>query len=275
MEHATWPARVVMLLLSALLVLTILAAQKGKTLFVRRIPGLTAIEDAVGRAVEMGRGLLLSVGLGGIDIVTLQALAILTNVASSAARFGARILLPVTNAGLMAIAEDALSNAYAQAGRPDAFNANDLVYLSGQQFAYAAGVAGIINREKPAAAFYFGTFYAESLILAENANQIGAIQVAGTPSTTQVPFFIAACDYVIIGDEFYAATAYITRQPTLMGSLVGQDRAKMALLALLLLGVALTLFPAFRAPVIYNLFGSKDLPTVRAYFQEQSRGGGR
>ena len=256
MEHATWPARFLLLVLSAIIVGMVRSAQKGRTLFIRRIPGLTAIDEAVGRAVEMGRPLMLSTGLGGIDIVTLQALAIGANVATTAAKFGTRMIMPVRSAALIPIVEDAIGGAYAQAGRPDAFSADDVVFLSGEQFAYAAGVAGLINREQVAATFFFGTFFAESLIMAENGNQVGAIQVAGTPSTTQIPFFIAACDYVIIGDEFYAATAYLTRQPTLLGSIVGQDICKGILLTTIVLGAILF---SLHSPILINFFSDKDL----------------
>lgn len=269
MNHATWPARILLIAISLVIVTVIISAQRGRKLFIRRIPGLTAIDEAVGRAVEMGRGVLLSTGLGGIDVVTLQALAICTNVASAAARYGTRVQLPVYDPALLPVAEDAISNAYNQAGRSDAYSPDDVRYLSSQQFAYAAGVAGMIQREKFAATFLFGTFYAESLIMAENANQVGAIQVAGTPSTTQIPFFIAACDYVIIGDEFYAATAYLTRQPTLLGSIIGQDRVKIGLLVTILLGVLLT---AAKVPLVTNLFSDKDLPSVPAYLRAAEGG---
>jgi hypothetical protein len=114
---------------------------------------------------------------------------------------------------------------------------DDVRFLSDRQFAYATAMVGVINRERVASNFMFGTFAAESLILSEAGNQAGAIQVAGTPSTTQIPFFIAACDYTIIGDEYYAGTAYLTREPVLLGSLVGQDYCKMILLAIMLLGL--------------------------------------
>ena len=48
---------------------------------------------------------------------------------------------------------------------------------------------------------------------------------------------MAACDYTIIGDEYYAASAYISREPTLLGSLVGQDYGKLVIVVLLLLGI--------------------------------------
>lgn len=259
-----------MFIISAVIIWTVIAAQRGKKLFIRRIPGLTAIDEAVGRAVEMGRGILLSSGLGGIDVVTLQALAICTNIAAAAAKYGTKVQLPIYEAALLPIAEDAISNAYNQAGRSDAFSSEDVRYLSNQQFAYAAGVAGMIQREKYAATFLFGTFFAESLIMAENANMVGAIQVAGTPSTTQIPFFIASCDYVIIGDEYYAATAYLTRQPTLLGSMIGQDRVKIAILATVLLGFFLSIS---NVPFVKNTFSDKDLPTFSAYFKPVPPGG--
>jgi hypothetical protein len=252
-----------MLLFAALIVFSIRKAQSGTSYAIRRIPGLTAIDEAIGRAIEMGRSVLLSQGLGAVDVITLQAVAICTSIARQVAKFGGRVKLPIYSAPLFPLVEESVGQAYADEGRPDAFSSEDMAFFAGQQFAYAAGVSGMIHREKPAATFYFGTFFAESLILAENAMQVGAIQVAGTPSTTQIPFFIAACDYVIIGDEYYAATAYITRQPTLLGSIVGQDRVKLLLLLLGLIGVVLGLFGL---PVIVNLLGKEDLP-LAAYFR--------
>jgi hypothetical protein len=99
-------------------------------------------------------------------------------------------------------------------------------YLTDDQFAYAAGVNGIMVREKPAACFYLGKFYAESLILAETGNSIGAIQIAGTGSPSQIPFFVTACDYTLIGEEFFTASAYLSKKPELLGSIKGQDIVK-------------------------------------------------
>jgi hypothetical protein len=96
-------------------------------------------------------------------------------------------------------------------------------------------------REKPATNFFLGTFWAESLILAETGAQTGAIQIAGTDSVFQLPFFITACDYTLIGEELYAASAYLSREPLLLGSLKGQDYGKMIILAIIIVGSALLL----------------------------------
>ena len=92
-------------------------------------------------------------------------------------------------------------------------------------------------REKPAACFYMGHFFAESLILAETGNSIGAIQVAGTAAPAQLPFFVAACDYTLIGEEFFAASAYLSGSPEQLGSLKGQDVGKMIVAVVLIIGV--------------------------------------
>lgn len=247
MEHAIPMARILLPLFSVIIVATILVARK-KNLFIRRIQGLTAIDEAIGRATEMGRPMLCTTGLGqagGIEIISLQALSIVSYILKASAQFSTRAIIPVYDSQMLPITQEAVQNAYNTEGRPDLYNAEDVRFLSNRQFAYAASVAGIMWREKVAASFLFGYFYAESMIFAETGQQVGAIQVAGTPATTQIPFFIAACDYVIIGDEFYAASAYLSREPTMLGSIVGQDIAKGILMAIIVFGSALVSLATF------------------------------
>jgi len=237
MEHANLTVYLLEGTLVAVILWKILSARRGKRLFIRRIPGLSAIDEAVGRATEMGRPMLFSTGLSGLSIVSLQALSILSHIIRIAAKYRTRIIVPTADSVLYTIAEETARDAYEAEGAGDAYNPEDVRFLTGDQFAYASGVVGILNRERVSSAFYFGDFYAESLILAENGQQVGAIQVAGTPQIMQIPFFIAACDYTIIGDEYYAASAYLSREPTLLGSLVGQDIGKAVLLAVVFFGV--------------------------------------
>ena len=238
MQHASdnWWVSGLVILLSLIIILKVVTAQRGRVPFIRRIPGLNAIDEAVGRATEMGRPVLMIPGPGGLAIENLQGLAIFGYIARAVARFGNRTILPTADPIFNGVAEETIRDAYAESGRPELVEDGDVRYLTGQQFAYASGVAGILNREKPAASFMFGLFYAESLIFAETGQQIGAVQVAGTTETNQIPFLITACDYVIIGDEFYAASAYLSNNATLLGSIVGQDYCKLILGTLVLLG---------------------------------------
>ena len=126
--------------------------------------------------------------------------------------------------------------------RSDLYNDGTVFLAAVGQFAYAAAVSGMMVREKPATVFLLGYFNAESLILAETANSVGAIQISGTDSTAQLPFFIAACDYTLIGEELYAASAYLSREPLLLGTLKAQDYLKGIFIALLALSLVLSIF---------------------------------
>ncbi len=210
-------------------------AQAGRSLYIRRLPAIDAIEEAVGRATEMGRPILFVPGLAGVDVPTFQAVAIAGRVARLAAAYRTRLLMPVSNSVIFTMAEQVLREAYASAGGSELFRPEDIRFLSEDQFAFASGVIGLMNRERIATAFFFGNFAAEALILAETGQSLGAIQIAGTPSTLQIPFFIAACDFTVIGEEYYAVTAYLTREPILVGSVWGQDLSRITLAGLIFL----------------------------------------
>ena len=122
-----------------------------------------------------------------------------------------------------------------------------------EQFSYAAAVEGIMVRDKPAAHIMMGYFYAESLLLAETGSQTGAIQIAGTDAYTQLPFFVTTCDYTLMGEELYAASAYLSKEPRLLGSLKGQDLGKAALILLLVVG---TVLASAGIDVLTHLFAS-------------------
>ena len=244
MEHSNTQTAVLLGVLALFIVFNVLRARRGKELFIRRIPGVDHIDEAIGRATEMGRPLLFSSGLGGLDIITLQALEVMSHVVRHAARLNTRVLVPVYGGDppLFPVVEQVYREAYVAEGKPEAFNPDDVRFLSGDQFAYASGVMGLMHREKVAGTFLFGYFAAESLLLAETGQQVGAIQLAGTPQTDQIPFFVAACDYTIIGEEYWATSAYISREPVLLGSLVGQDWSKILIAIIILAGLVLALF---------------------------------
>ena len=198
---------------------------------------LKALEEAVGRATEMGKSVLFVPGISDLDQVeTITGLNILGHVAEHTAKYETSLNVPVSKSIVMEAARDICKASYLKSGRPDLYSDDMVHYISDEQFAYAAGVNGIMMREKPAACFYLGKFYAESLILAEAGNSIGAIQIAGTGSYTQIPFFVTACDYTLIGEEFFVASAYLSKKPELVGSIKGQDIVKL----LVMIAIALT-----------------------------------
>lgn len=227
------------LLFSVIVLITIFVARR-KDMYIRPIAGLRAVDDAIGRATEMGRPILYVAGLTGIgDISTIAAMLILGHLARRTAAYETPILVPCNDPLVMAIQREIVHEAYLEAGKPDAYNPDNIFYVTDSQFGYVAAVDGIMMRQKPAANFYMGYFYAESLILAETGSSTGAIQIAGTDADTQLPFFITSCDYTLMGEELYAAGAYLSRDPILLAQLKGQDIGKVAIFTFLVTAVAL------------------------------------
>lgn len=234
---------IILLVYTIFLMYFIMRARFDKNLFIRKIAGLEAIDEAVGRSTEMGRPILYVMGLGYIsDIPTVASLAILKRVAFKAAEYNAQVIVPCFDPIVMVAAQETVREGFIEAGRPDLYNESDIYYLTSDQFGYAAGVDGIMVRQKPGAVFLQGYFFAEALILAETGHSIGAIQISGTTAVTQLPFFIASTDYTLIGEEMYAASAYLSRDPLSLGTIKGEDYIKMILAIIILLGALMETF---------------------------------
>jgi len=234
---------VLLLIFSAAVLLYIQSAKSGEGLFLRKLAGLEAVEEAVGRATEMGKPVLFVPGIQELDeIQTIAGLSILGRVARITAQYDTPLVVPVLYPLALAAAGEVVKGAYLDSGRPESYRPEMIRYVAGEQFAYVAAVNGIMLREKPAACVYMGAFYAESLLLAETGFAAEAIQISGTANPEQLPFFIAACDYTLMGEELFAASAYLSKEPLLLGSLKGQDLIKILLIACIIIGVVFEVF---------------------------------
>lgn len=227
-----------------LLLVAIRRARGGKEFFIRRLAGMEAIDEAVGRATEMGRPVHFSPGISSLSedtaAQTLAGLAVLGYVARLAAKYDTELIVTNRMAEILPITEEVVRQSYLSEGKPEKYNPDNVIFLSDEQFAYAAGCMGLMAREKVAANIMMGAFWAESLIFAEGGFAAGSIQVAGTANTHQIPFFIAACDYCLIGEELFAAGAYLSQDPMQVAGIKLQDWGKLAALLLIIVGTVAT-----------------------------------
>ncbi len=231
------PVLISVLIYTFLLLYLITKARKGEKLFLRKIPGIEAVDEAIGRATEMGRSILYIPGLSTIDdVATIASLNILSRVVKKTGEYGTDIIVPNRNPVVYTVAKEVIKQAYTSIGRPDLFKEDSVFYVTDSQFGYAAAVCGLMVREKTATNFFMGMFWAESLLLAETGASTGAIQIAGTDAITQLPFFVTSCDYTLIGEEFYAASAYLSGEPVLVSTIKAQDFMKLIIGFLLILG---------------------------------------
>jgi hypothetical protein len=237
MEHANWQILVLTFAMSFLILYKIFSARAGRRVFIRRIAGLSEIDEAVGRATEMGRPMLFHPGTGDFTMIgTLAAIGVLGHVARVGAKMGTRLIVITAMPVVIPVAEDVVRQSYAAEGRPELFNSEDIRFLaaSNDQLAMASG--NLMSTERTASHFFFGQYDYTSLLYTEPGQHHGAIQIAGTNDYHQIPFFIASCDYTVIGEELLAASAYLTREATMLGSLIGQDYGKIIILAIIILG---------------------------------------
>lgn len=248
-----WFSAVVVLAMAAAIFYYIRRIKRDpETIYVRRIPGVDAIEEAVGRSTEMGRPVLYVTGVEETqNIQTVASLLILGHVAEMIAEYDTDIKVANAYPLTMVLAEEIVRQGYANVGRSDAHRPENVMFITPEQFAFAAGVNGLILRERPATNIFLGRFFAESLMLAETGYVTRAIQIGGTAEITQLPFFVAACDYAILGEELYAVSAYLSREPQLLAQLKATDLVKGLVIILIVAGALTATFS--------SLFGGFDL----------------
>ncbi|MDD4687747.1 MAG: hypothetical protein PHH38_06665 [Candidatus Cloacimonetes bacterium] len=228
-------------ILLLILVVYAIIITKKKEVYIRPIAGLQEIDNAIGRATEMGRPVMFVPGWGTLgDVCTIASLMILAQVAKKTAEYDIRLINPHCDYMVLPLAQEIVSTSYSEMGRPDSFNQNDIFFISYDQFPFCAGVNGITVRERVATIFYMGFFNAEALLLTETGNQTGAFQIAATDAVTQIPFFITTCDYTLIGEEFYAASAYLSKNHDMVSMLKAQDYFKLVIILGILVGTVLS-----------------------------------
>ena len=217
-----------------------ISTARKREIFLRRIPGLDAVDEAIGRATELGKPILYLTGAHDMsDPSTIAAAVILGRVAKRTAAYGTDLLVPHRDPITMAVCQEITKQAYLEAGKPDLYKDDSNFFITSDQFSYTAAVDGIMLRKKPAANFFMGSYFAEALLLTETGASTGAIQIAGTDSDHQLPFFVTTCDYTLIGEELYAASAYLSKEPVQVGTLRGQDIGKALILCVLGIGTVM------------------------------------
>jgi hypothetical protein len=232
-----------MILVIVLALLVYYYMSSGKKIYIRRVPGLDAIEEAVGRSAEMGKPVVASFGIGGFDYWTMAGLAILSHVATLSARTGVRLIVPTggSDSSLIVrpVAEEIVRNAYLLEGKVEAFDSNDMPFMSGQQYAYTGGYIGILQRTRPGSVIMSGYHASEAMNIAETSNAVGAITISTGAYISNTACLACASDYILIGEESPAAGAYLSKEPPLRASIRAQDIYKALSLILIIGGLIL------------------------------------
>jgi hypothetical protein len=232
----------IQVLIAIVVVLMINRARSGQKIpKIRRLAGLDALDEAIGRATEMGRPIMFFPGGAALsDAQTMASFSVLGYVGRSCARYDTR-LIAVCGSGVpvYTVMEGIVREAYTTMGKQDSFDSTMVRLLALGWGAFTSAAMGTMQREQSSANLYFGAFFAETMMLTEIGGLMGAIQVGSTAQTAQLPFFIAACDYTLIGEELYASGAYLSTDVIPKANLIVMDYFKIATVICLVIGVVL------------------------------------
>ena len=240
------PGRISQFVLLIIVLIAIYQATRiasKRKLKTRSIPGLGRIDEWIKEAAKLKRPVFFTPGTGGITMPdTLAGLALLDYVAKHCIENDVHLIVANSDPQVQQITEDMVKGVYTKAGKEKEFTTDMVRYISTRQFAYSAGVMGILRREKPAVNFFVGDFQAEALQIAETGRAEALYQFAGTTNTDQLPFFTTTCDQILIGEELYTAQGYLSSDPEAISRLVGSDAGKIFAILLILAGAILVTF---------------------------------
>ena len=237
---------VVLVLMFVFFYVALQLAKKGKAPQIRRITAMDAIDEAVGRATEEGRPVHFTSGYAYATLSSeqgpqvLASIGILSHVAALCARFDVPIIYNTCIADSLPLVEETLRAAYRNEGKPESYDPKSIRYQP-EQSPYVAAVLATLQRERPAVNMMIGGLYYESVVMGEAGNMIGATQIGGTANIHQMPFIIATCDYAMIGEEIFAASAYVTKDPLVTSGIAAGDWTKGLLILLTILGAVMGL----------------------------------
>ncbi len=228
--------------IAIILIAIYILPKKGWT-GLRRLPALDACEEAVHICSEKGTPLFyemghLGVGMGGMSASPgyygwiPAVMSLIKHLASECAKVGVTMNLVGYDAVGVTMARDYMREGYSVGGRGDMYSPDLVTYIPN----YVVGMLysiDIIKKIKPGAGIIIGAhWWANSVSLVEALTIEDSFSIAGTIyPADNAPSAIAA-DVATYGEENIAIGSYLSRDPLSSSCLIGEDIAKLGLMAL-------------------------------------------
>ena len=242
-EDTTVVALAFLLLFVAIMFVYTARVKAGKIPYLRRIRAFDALKGFSSRAIEAGRPLHLTLGSGSManqsTADSLAGLSVLEHLAKQAAVTRIPPTVTMANPTVMLFAQNTLRAAWKENNSTATPVSKNVRYVAPQPAAYAAGVMSMLNTDKPEATAMVGQFGDEYLLMGESAALRGVSQVAGASNPNTLPFIYVSADESLLGEEMYAAGAYLQKTPSHIGSLLAQDTMRWAIGLVILGGVVI------------------------------------
>jgi hypothetical protein len=205
----------------------------------RPIPAFRLLRGQMGRAVESGRELHVSIGTGGVSgddtATTLAGLAIAEYLADEAAASGIAPTVTTSDPTSVLLAEDAVRRPYTRQGNLSDFprGAAHLPALNATQ--YAAATMDFLNHEPVLTNVMSGTFGAEAALIDQAADNNDLPQLFGGSDPRALAVMSTSTDHVLMGEEMYAAKAYLRAPLSHLAGLRAADVVRIVIVVLIVI----------------------------------------
>ena len=206
----------------------------------RPLPPFDALRRQVGRAVESGRRLHVTLGratLPGLAGPTsAAALGVLDYLAHESGQSGVPPVVTVGEATLLPASQATVRRGYEAGGRRQEFRLRNVRFIAPDAYpmTYAAGVSAILELEEMGSNVAVGRFGSEIGVIAEAGSRREMAQIIGSDDPTAIAIALAYSENVLWGEELFAAGAYLEESPIQMASLRTQDILRWLLVVIIL-----------------------------------------
>jgi hypothetical protein len=216
--------------------------RRGAKYVFRRIQAFDALRGLFGMAAEEGKTVHLALGDSGIadahTAVVSSGLAVLRHLAEQGTSLGTAPTVTVADPTLMIVAQDILLRAHERKRMIMHYHPTDVHLIAPDPTAYAIGAQDMIDDEDVAANVMVGHFGEEYLLLGEASAQRDIAQMVGSDNVNAHPFMVSTTERALLGEEVFAAGAYLTERPEQVASLRLQDFLRV-LIVVLIFGLVL------------------------------------
>ena len=244
---------IALVILAILLWFFIRRAERGNIEVIRKLAPLEAMEEGVGRAIEMGRPTLVTYSFAdSFDPATMVGLDTVRYLAKITAEKGGKLLVAVGAARTLPVARENYREGCIEGGAPEMFDEKNVYFFTQQQWAYASGVMGLMQRERPATCVFIGPFLVEGIHLGIHSRRLETLAIGGNPSYSMGAFMFVTMDYVLFGEEIYAAGAYMSGDPVIISTLATEDVFKWVFALITVIG---SILMAFGSDIVIRLLG--------------------
>jgi len=231
-------------LFSTVLITVLAFLRRKSTLVFRDIPTFTYLRKAIGLAVEEGSHLHISLGRGGLatpqSAVELAGLEMLRDVNELTADSDQPPVATSGDGAVALLSQNALSipggGALSRGYDPTAARLTGLT-----PFSYAAGVLPVMQDENISANVLMGNLGVEAALLTDAAERSGTSILGGSDDLSAQAILYGNAQHPLIGEEVYAAGAYLKPRPFHTASLTVQDILRWLVVISILLGAVLKL----------------------------------